>query len=101
MKPTLAASIFAASIALATMASGAARADDFRFSFDTGGVRFAYRDGYWDREHHWHNWANAREREEYRHRFADRYQAYEHRKLKNEGWREEEEEREHRDRPRD
>ena len=87
MKVLVAASFIGASLALATMSGGIARADDFHFSFDTGGVRFAFQDGYWDRDHHWHAWRNKREREEFHHRFADRYDTSMHTKVRNQGWR--------------
>ena len=61
----------------------------FNFSFDTGGVAYAYSDGYWDHEHHWHNWRNAREAREFRTRYADRYDSHRHDRIANAGWREE------------
>src|SRR3954471_13771892 len=87
MKAVIAASFLGASLALAAMSGSAARADDFRFSFDTGGVRFAYQDGYWDRGHHWHRWHNTREREAFRHQFGDRYNTSIHARVRNGGWR--------------
>ena len=53
-------------------------AEDFAFSFDTGNVAFAYTDGYWDSNHHWHKWHNSRERVEYKKRFADHYNGWKH-----------------------
>jgi hypothetical protein len=51
----------------------AAAAGSFSFSFDTGDVHMAYRDGYYDRYNRWHAWRNAREAREFRMRYADRY----------------------------
>ena len=84
----------------------------FNFSFNTGDVAFAYSDGYWDHEHHWHGWRDEREAREYRARYAERYDERRHDRVENEGWRDEHregrgEERhdehrdEHRDRDRD
>ncbi len=64
-------------------------ADSFRFSFDTGGVAFAYSDGYWDRQHNWHKWHNSREAREYRNRYAVNWHAEKHTRVKNQGWRDE------------
>ena len=70
---------------LAGAPSATAR-DSFSFSFNTGDVAFAFSDGYWDRDHHWHRWHNSREAREYRHRFGDHYYARRHTAFRNEGW---------------
>jgi hypothetical protein len=45
----------------------------FSFSFDTGDVRMAYRDGYYDSRGRWHGWRDAREAREFRARYGNRY----------------------------
>ena len=60
--------------------------DNFSFSFDTGGVAFAYSDGYWDHDHQWHRWQNAREAREYRSRYAENYHGYRHTRDHDKGW---------------
>lgn len=67
--------------------TGALAADSFSFSFDTGAVAFAYSDGYWDREHRWHSWRNAREHRAYREQYRDSYKAVRHSRERNKGWR--------------
>jgi len=51
----------------------AAAQGSFSFSFDTGDVHMAYRDGYYDRYNRWHAWRSAREAREFRSRYASRY----------------------------
>jgi len=75
----------AASLSLAHAASAVA-ADDFSFSFDTGNVAFAYTDGYWDNDHHWHRWHNRHEAIEYKKRFADHYNGWKHDRDADKGW---------------
>jgi len=76
----------------------------FNFSFDTGDVAYAYRDGYWDHHHNWHRWHSEREAREFRTRYEDRYDDRQHDRVPGGGWREEhrDEDRGHdRDRDRD
>lgn len=61
--------------------------DAFSFSFNTGNVAFAYSDGYWDRSHTFHKWRNSREAREYRARYSRNYQNAKHNRVKNMGWR--------------
>ena len=42
-------------------------------AFDFGNIAFAYSDGYWDRDHHWHAWRNREEAREYRERYHEHY----------------------------
>lgn len=51
----------------------AAAQDRFSFSFSTGDVDMAYRNGYYDRAGRWHYWASPREMREFRGRYASRY----------------------------
>ena len=66
--------------------TSAMAADDFSFSFDTGNVAFAYTDGYWDNDHHWHKWHSHREAVEYRKRFGDHYHTWKHTRDADHGW---------------
>ncbi len=70
-----------------TVVSQAAAAESFSFSFNTGDVAFAYSDGYWDRGHQWHSWRSARESREYRNHYSHNYNNSKHTKVKNKGWR--------------
>jgi hypothetical protein len=62
------------------------------FSISLGDAAFAYSDGYWDRDHHWHAYRNKAEARYFRDHFRDHYVAARHdrdRKDRNMGWREE------------
>jgi hypothetical protein len=56
----------------------AAAQDRFSFSFSTGDVDMAYRNGYTDRYGRFHYWASPREQREYRQRYASRYRDMDH-----------------------
>ena len=75
-----------ACLSLSTALQAAAR-DSFTFSFDTGAVAFAYSDGYWDRDHNWHSWSNAREARQYRADYGHNYRHKRHTRERNQGWR--------------
>ena len=79
----------AASLSLGAMTAipSTASAQGFAFSFNTGDVAFAYRDGYWDRSHRWHSWRNAREAREFRRAYNHRYYPYPRHYYRNMGWR--------------
>ncbi len=88
MKSIRIAAVIVGAIAAVTFAdvSQAAARDTFAFSFNTGDVAFAYSDGYWDRNHKWHGWRNAREHNEYRRYNGDAYRAA---RGRDNGWRDE------------
>lgn len=87
-KSTLAATIAGALTAAALLASQPASAHDrYAFSFDTGNVRFAYSDGYWDYGRHWRPWPSAREAYAFRMYFGDRYRDGRHTRYPGRGWR--------------
>jgi len=54
---------------------------------DFGNIAFAYQDGYWDRDHHWHRWHNTSERNRYRAAYAQHYFAKSHTRVHGSGWR--------------
>ena len=54
-------------------------------SVDFGNIAFAYSDGYWDHDHHWHRWHKgdlARYRKEHR----DDYHGWKHDRDPDHGW---------------
>jgi hypothetical protein len=55
--------------------------------FDEGLVAFAYSDGYWDSDHHWHNWRNKSDWDAYRAHHPDRSFNHRHDRDPNKGWR--------------
>jgi hypothetical protein len=61
-------------------------AQGFGISLDVGNVAFGYRDGYWDRDHHWHQWRNQDEARYYRNAPGNRYNDYRHDRDSNQGW---------------
>ena len=60
------------------------------FSISLGNAAFGFSDGYWDRDHHWHKWANKDESKYYQTHYAEHYVAVRHDhdpKDKDQGWR--------------
>jgi hypothetical protein len=57
--------------------------------FDAGSVAFAYNDGYWDHDHHWHKWHNTREARLFRKEHADSWHAWKHNRDHDMGWHDE------------
>ena len=55
-------------------------------SFDFGNIVAGYSDGYWDNNHRWHRWSNARQHQEYRNRNANSYHGMRHTRAPNNGW---------------
>jgi len=56
---------------------------------DLGGIAFGFRDGYWDRGHHWHHWRNHHEAAMWRAENREHYYAWRHDRDRSMGWREE------------
>jgi len=56
------------------------------FSLSLGNVAFGYRDGYWDRRHHWHHWQRDSDYRYYRDHGTN-YYGYNHDRYDNDGWR--------------
>lgn len=56
-------------------------------SFSLGNVAFGYRDGYWDNDHRWHKWRNARDHRAYRDQHRDNYRDGYHHRYRGQGWR--------------
>src|ERR1700690_2342673 len=49
-------------------------------------IGFGYSDGYWDRGHHWHQWANDDERANYRNYQGNHYHDWNHDRDGDDGW---------------
>ena len=90
MKNILNAAVIALALAgTAAIAPASARAA-VDFSVNLGNAAFAFSDGYWDRDHHWHGYRNRAERLYFRDHFRDHYAEYRHnrdRKDRDMGWR--------------
>lgn len=89
MKLGLKALLVAGTIALVPMVGGApaqARAH-VGVVLNVGDIAFAYRDGYWDRSHHWHRWRDRNERLRYRAAYASHYYDWNHGRNRDHGWR--------------
>ncbi len=98
MSIALKGAIFALGIAGAFAIAGPASAADAGIGVHIGGigvgvgvglgdVAYGYRDGYWDNDHRWHNWRDAREMNEYRNRSGNHYYDYRHDRDPDQGWR--------------
>ena len=93
MKPAIKGAMFVLALAGAPLAIATAPAQaavDFGITLGPN-VAFAYQDGYWDRDHHWHRWGRG-EAAWYRAHYHDHYYGWRHdrdRHDRNVGWREE------------
>ena len=87
MKSQFTAALFAGAIAGALLASpGTASArSDFAITFSTGDVAFAYRDGWWDRNHRFHHWRHH-ERRWYQTHYRAHYYDWNHDRDRDMGW---------------
>src|ERR1035437_4897548 len=61
MKPMIKASLVALALAGVPVVASVPAAAAVDFSLSLGNAAFGYSDGYWDRDHHWHNWRNKAE----------------------------------------
>ena len=87
MKSRLTAALFAGAIASALLAvpGPASARSSFAITFSTGDVAFAYRDGWWDRNHHFHHWRHD-ERRWYKAHYRTSYHNWDHDRDRNHGW---------------
>ena len=77
-------------LAGATLGAGTPASAAADFSISLGNAAFAYSDGYWDRDHHWHAWRNRAESEYFRSHFGEHYVNTRHdrdRRDHDQGWR--------------
>jgi hypothetical protein len=51
-----------------------------------GEAAFGYNDGYWDRDHHWHTWANNQDAARFRTTNGGHYYDSKHDQDSNQGW---------------
>ena len=68
--------------------NGALAADNVTVGISNGGIAFGYSDGYWDRDHEWHNWENKEAAERYRAENKDHYYERKRDSDRDAGWRE-------------
>ena len=73
-------------LALAGGLSGIAYADSITFS--TGNVAIGYSDGYWDRQHAWHEWRRTEDRRAYQAEKNAEYHEWRHDRDRDMGWHE-------------
>ncbi len=78
----------AGTLLLFGLSSAPSSAAETTVTFDAGNVAFAYNDGWWDHDHHWHKWTNAKELSAYRRDHAADYHAWKHDRDKDLGWHE-------------
>lgn len=89
MKIVLAGALAALALAGATVATTepAQARLNFGVTIYADNVRFAYRDGYWDRWHRWHPWADPDDWRWYRMHYPARYYDWRHDRDRDMGWR--------------
>lgn len=88
MRRTITFAIAALALAAAPLATIApAAAADATVSVNSGGIAFGYSDGYWDRDHQWHQWRDRDEAREWREHNKDHYYDRRHDEEKDAGWR--------------
>src|SRR5215469_4220923 len=89
MKIALAGAVAALEMAGATLAmnSPAEAFLHFGVNVNVGDGQFAYRDGYCDRWHRWHPWADPDDWRWYRMHYATRYYDWQHDRDADMGWR--------------
>jgi hypothetical protein len=89
MKILLAGAVAALALVGATVATteSAQAFVHFGISLHEGDVRFAYRDGYWDRWHRWHAWEDRDDWRWWRAHHPDAYYDWRHDRDADMGWR--------------
>ncbi len=88
MKHGLKALLVASTIALVPIVSAVPAQAHSQVSvvLDLGNVAFAYRDGYWDRDHRWHRWYSPEQRYRYRVDYRSHYYDWDHDRARDRGW---------------
>ncbi len=77
------------SVAAVGLATNSAQADSAVISIGPGpGIAYGYNDGYWDRDHKWHDWRDREEAEKWRAENRDHFYAWNHDRDRDMGWRE-------------
>ena len=72
---------------LAAVTPSAAR-EAANISINPDRIAFGYRDGYWDRDHHWHKWRNRQDANWYKAHYGEHYYDRTHGQDKAKGWHE-------------
>jgi hypothetical protein len=80
--PTRAALLGFSLVFLAPVASQAGT----RVVVDFGGIAFGYEDGYWDRDHRWHDWDRREDWDRYRQEQREHAYAWRHDRDRDMGW---------------
>jgi hypothetical protein len=88
MRKILAASALVVSLAGLAFATSNGAMAQANVSFDVGNVAIGYSDGYWDRGHVWHQWAQPAHRDAYRTARGAEYHEWNHDREKDMGWHE-------------
>jgi len=70
------------------MASAPALAAQVSVGVALPGVAFGYSDGYWDRDHGWHQWRDREEAEHWRAENREHFFAWNHDRDRDQGWHE-------------
>ena len=60
-----------------------------RIVVDFGAVAFGFEDGYWDRDHRWHDWQRREDWDHYRTAYREHAYAWRHDRDRDNGWRDE------------
>ena len=90
MKVLMSMAVAAAILGGAALVTGPANAADVTVAVGQAPVvAFGYNDGYWDREHKWHDWRNHEEMSRWQTENHDHFYEKKHVELPNGGWREE------------
>jgi len=88
VRNTIKVALVALTLAGGSLAAGLpAVAAGVSVSVDPGTVAFGYNDGYWDRGHQWHGWANPQAATEYKTQNSSHYYAWNHDRDSDQGWR--------------
>ncbi|MBV8187356.1 MAG: hypothetical protein JOY64_08075 [Alphaproteobacteria bacterium] len=77
-----------AALALALVGGAAGIGYAQSVTFSTGNVGIGYSDGYWDRDHAWHEWQRDADRDAYRRSRNAEYHEWRHDRDKDMGWHE-------------
>jgi hypothetical protein len=87
MSGTVRIALVALALSLGVLAAGPpATAQSVSVGINLGGIAFGFTDGYWDRDHHWHRWENARQAAAFRAQFHDHYYGWRHDRDEGQGW---------------
>jgi len=78
MKRVIQAVLISGAVGLTAIAVAPPAFAQMDIGFRIGDVTVAYRDGYWDRDHHWHKWRNDSDWRSFRENHPAHYHDYQH-----------------------